>query len=183
VRGCIAVIPLGKIPEIACRVIAEHIQSDLGLESEILPPLEVPVYALDQNRLQYNAATILKSFESKSYHKHIKIIAVLNVDLFIPVFTHVFGEAREGGKCALISMFRLIRNVDGSEAGMPKILERIAKVALHEAAHLFDVVHCTDAHCLMHFSMNLEALDSLPLNFCRYCTAFLQESIRRRISK
>jgi predicted Zn-dependent protease len=114
----------------------------------------IPLYAFDQNRLQYNAATILKRFESMSFHNHIKIIAVLNVDLFIPAFTHVFGEAREGGKCALISMFRLTRNVDGAKAGMPRILERIAKAALHEATHLFDVVHCTDAHCLMHFSMN-----------------------------
>lgn len=182
-RGCIGVLPVGKIPEIACRVIADHIESDLGLEAEILPPVSIPVHALDQNRQQYNAATILKSFELMCFHNHIKLIAVLNVDLFIPVFTHVFGEAREGGKCALVSMYRLMRNVDGSEAGMPEVLERIAKVALHEAAHLFDVVHCTDAHCLMHFSMNLEALDSMPLNFCRYCTAFLQESIRRGISK
>jgi predicted Zn-dependent protease len=32
----------------------------------------------------------------------------------------------------------------------------------------------------MHFSGNLEELDHMALLFCRYCRAFLKDSLRRR---
>jgi archaemetzincin len=50
------------------------------------------------------------------------------------------------------------------------MLERIAKVALHETGHLFNLFHCSDEKCLMHFSGNVEELDMSPLYFCRYCS-------------
>jgi len=98
-----------------------------------------------------------------------KVIALVNVDLFIPIFTHVYGEARQNGKIALVSTFRLAQKKGGTSPPPDEILERTAKVALHELGHLFNLEHCQDSKCLMHFSGHLAELDETPLYYCRYC--------------
>ena len=173
----IGVVPFGEVPEIASKTIAANILGYMHLDTEIALPMERPEYAFDKGRLQYNAGTILKVFESIPFHDYEKVVGVLDVDLFVPILTHVFGEARQGGKYALVSLFRLKRNWDGSSPPMNIFLERAAKVALHELGHLFNLSHCMDERCLMHFSGGLQDLDSAPLYFCRYCSIYLRDAL------
>ena len=175
----VGVVPLGEVPEIALKVIAANISGYLNLSVQILPPLEHPEYAVDKRRLQYDAGIILKALESMPFDNCKKVIGVINQDLFVPIFTHVFGEAKQGGKFALVSLFRLGKNPDGSTPPSSLFFERGAKVALHEAGHLFNLLHCMDERCLMHFSGNLEDLDSAPLYFCRYCATYLRDALHR----
>ena len=175
-KNPIGVIPIGRVPEIVPDSIAAHLLGYLELEAEILPGLEHPAYAFDRKRQQYNAAVIISSLESGPFHGHSKIIGVLDIDLFIPIFTHTFGEAVQGGRFALASLYRLKHNRDGSEAAPSVMLERLAKVALHEAGHLFNLFHCSDERCLMHFSGNIQDLDMSPFCFCRYCSARFKDS-------
>ncbi len=172
--------PIGDVPEITSKAIAAHILGYMNLNVDILPPLEHPAYALHEKRLQYDAGTILKALEEASFHEYEKVIAVLDVDLFVPILTYVFGEARQGGKYALVSLYRLKKNLDGSTASTPLLLERAAKVALHELSHLFDLHHCMDTRCLMHFSGELGQLDETPLYFCRYCSTYFGDSLGRQ---
>jgi len=167
----IAVLPTGSIPENVLKSIAAHITGYLYFPVEILPPIKTPEYAYDSLRNQYDAGLILKAFESMNFKNFNKVVGVLEVDLFVPIFTHVFGEARQNGKIALVSLFRLGKN-HGSIAVSPALLlERTAKVALHELGHLFNIFHCDDKQCLMHFSGDIEDLDKTPLDFCTYCSA------------
>jgi len=105
--GCIGIVPFGRIPEIAPKVIAAHISGYLDLETVIFKPLDNPFYALNKQRLQFDAAAIIRHMEAKPLHGVQKIIAVLSVDIYLPIFTHVFGEARQDGHVALVSLFRL----------------------------------------------------------------------------
>jgi len=173
------VVPFGEVPEVALKVIAAHVLGYFNLDAGILPRLKSPAYAFDVNRHQYNAATILKDLGSMPSHDYVKVIGLLDVDLFVPILTHVFGEAKLGGKCAVISLHRLKTDSDGSKASESLILERAAKVALHELGHLFDLVHCMDRRCLMHFSGGLQELDETPLYFCRYCSKSLEDKLHR----
>ena len=50
----VGVVPLGEVPEIVLKVIADHITRCFKLSTQILPFLEQPEYALDERRLQYN---------------------------------------------------------------------------------------------------------------------------------
>lgn len=176
----VGVVPLGEVPEIALKVIAAHISGYFNLSVQILPPLEYPEYALDERRFQYNAGIILKAFESMSFKDYDKVIGVLNQDLFVPIFTHVFGEAIQGGKFALVSLFRLGNNPDGSPAPSSLIFERAAKVALHELGHLFNLLHCQEKRCLMNFSGGTQDLDEAPIYLCRYCSTFLKDRLLRQ---
>jgi archaemetzincin len=177
-KGCIGVVPIGEVPLIAAQFVADRIHSLLHLPAKILPAIGNPSYAYDKRKLQYNAATIIKALESMAFKDCTKVLALTNVDLFIPVFTHVFGEAREGGKHAVVSLYRLGKNLDGSHSAPPQNLDRLAKVALHELGHLFNGYHCADEKCIMRFSVNVQELDDTPLCFCKYCTAFLSNSIK-----
>ena len=170
-------VPIGEVSQITSKSIAAHMLGYLDLDVDILPALADPTYAHDLKRAQYDAGTILKAMELEPFQGHAKVIGVLDVDLFVPILTHVFGEARQGGRCALVSIHRLKKNNDGSAAPLSLQLERAAKVALHELGHLCDLHHCTDSKCLMHFSGDLEDLDKTPLYFCRYCSVFLGDAL------
>ena len=169
----IGVLAIGEVPKDVPKVIAAHITGYLNLNTEILPSLEHPSYAHDPQRQQYDAGVILSTLESTRIHKHEKIIGVLSVDLFVPIFTYVFGEAQEGGKYAVLSMHRLGGPSSHRKPLLPQTLERTAKVALHELGHLFNRVHCQDINCIMHFTGRVEDLDKIPPYFCRYCAAVL----------
>ena len=176
-KAIIGIVSMGKVPEIMPKVVAANIQGYLNLPTDILSPLDRPDYAFDERRLQYNAAEILKTFESMNFGDYEKVIGILEVDLFLPIFTYVFGEAKLGGKRAIVSLYRLQK---GSPAPSPPVHERAAKVALHELGHLFNLSHCGDGQCLMHFSGELQDLDGVPFLFCRYCNTFLKDALSLR---
>jgi archaemetzincin len=173
----VAVLPFGDAPQLAAKVIAAHVSGYLNLPAETLPPSTIPHHALDPGRLQYNAATLIETIEAMALTDYFKIIALFEVDLYIPLLTHVFGEARQNGRVALVSLFRLESPADNESASAGRILERAAKIALHEMGHLLNLLHCDDDRCLMHFSGRLETLDRTTFNFCRYCRRSLHRAV------
>ena len=174
-EATIGIVPAGKVPAIITKVIAAHISGYLRLNAEITSPLELPDYAFARERRQYDAGVILKAFESMRFDRFQKVVGVLDVDIFVPIFTYVFGEARQNGKYALVSSYRLKKNPE--EEGKPpsNFYERVAKVALHELGHLFNIFHCEDKNCLMHFSGDLNDLDQSSLVFCDFCTTCFKD--------
>jgi len=178
-KRIIGVLPVGDVPELAPKVIAAHIVGYLKLAAEVLAPLELPAAAFDKIHRQYNAATILSGFDAIPFDHFDKVIGVFNVDLFIPTFAYVFGEARQGGKHALVSLFRLTIEKEGHSPPSAIHCERAAKVALHELGHLYNLSHCEEKNCLMHYSGGLADLDSIPLYFCRYCNTYFKDALAR----
>jgi archaemetzincin len=175
----IAVLPVGDVPELAPKVIAAHINGYLKLAAEILTPLELPAAAFDETQRRYNAAKLLNGFEARAHDYYDKIIGVFNVDLFIPTFAYVFGEAEQGGRYALVSLFRLTQARGGCDPPSAICWERAAKVALHELGHLYHLLHCREKNCLMHYSGGLADLDDIPLYFCRYCNTYFKDALAR----
>ncbi|MDM8538221.1 zinc metallopeptidase [Desulfobacterales bacterium HSG17] len=180
-NNIIAVIPLGDVFHIIPNIVAANIQAVYSLPVEILGPMKLPEYAFDKKRMQYDAGCILDLLDKTDTETADKIIAVCTVDLFIPIFTHVFGEAQLGGKSAVVSIYRLQQSPESLSESLifeHLIYERMAKVALHETGHLFNMHHCHDEKCLMHFSGNLDDLDKTPMLICRYCLAVFRDAIK-----
>lgn len=174
-----AVVPFENAPMTAAKVIAAHLSGYLDLAAHILAPMAIPREALDDARLQYDAGTLIAAVEAMPLDDYFKIIALVDVDLFIPMLTHVFGEARQNGRVALVSLYRLGDPMDGSSPSAGRVLERLAKTALHEVGHLLNLLHCDDQRCLMHFSGNLEILDRTAFAFCRYCRRSVARALAR----
>jgi len=175
----VAVVPFERVPTTAAKVIAAHVSGYLNLAAETLPPRTIPPDTLDPGRLQYNAASLIQAIEAIPLKDYFKVIALFDVDLFIPLFTHVFGEARQNGRVAIVSLFRLESHADGSSPPSDRVLERVAKIALHELGHLLNLLHCDDDRCLMNFSGGVDTLDQTTFNFCRYCRTALHRALRQ----
>src|SRR5271166_5392205 len=63
--------------------------------------------ARDIARKQYHSTSILDYLRSLAPANRSRLLGIAAVDLFVPIFTFVFGEAEVGGKCAVASMYRL----------------------------------------------------------------------------
>jgi archaemetzincin len=165
----IGVFPVGEVPALAVEVIAANITAYYKFPADILPMRPIPESAFDRVRLKYNAGILINEFDALDFDGYSKIVGVISRDMFIPIFNYVYGQAVQGGSLALISLFRLSRNADGSTPPASQFLERAAKIALHEIGHLFNLFHCNDTKCIMHFSGVIEDLNKIPFYLCRDC--------------
>lgn len=107
----------------------------------------------------------------------LKIIGITGLDLYIPILTYVFGEAQLGGKCALVSSYRLLPP-DSASISSKIIQDRVVKTAIHELGHTFNLVHCKN-DCVMHISYNLKDIEAAPASFCYYCDILLQDEVKK----
>ena len=174
----IGVLPVGAVPDLILKIIASNIDAYLHMPSQILPTLVPPAEALDRGREQYDAGRMLQAISALDLKRFKKVVAVCSKDLFVPILTHVHGEAQQGGKFAVVSIFRL-RKEPILRENTSAFYERAVKVTLHEIGHLFNLFHCEDKRCLMHFSSTLDQLDATPIYFCRYCLKYFKTATRR----
>lgn len=166
---CLGIQPIGEIDPGYLKILAGSFLGELGLRTFILPGLARPDDAFDKRRIQYDAGIIINQLEAMEFQGCHAVIAFMDADLFIPVFSFVLGEARMGGNRALVSIFRLQGNRSG-----------IVKVALHEFGHLMGLDHCHEHTCVMKFSKNIEQLNSISSMFCKYCLDQIKYSIRKK---
>lgn len=165
------IIPMGRVDAMAASVVAANLQAILGLNTRIREVRPEPVYAFLSRRGQYEAGKILHQLSFAS-DGGLLTLGMVNVDIYTPILTFVYGESQMGGKAALISTFRL----QSKDTRMT--YERAAKISVHEVGHLLGIVHCRAPDCLMGFSNSLTKLDSLPLTFCQACEYEVHRSLR-----
>jgi archaemetzincin len=152
------------------------------LEEEFVAPvrkLELPGadFAYDAARGQYGSIPVLGALVEWRPPDALKLLAITERDLFIPVLTFVYGHAQLGGGVAVISLARLRQEFYGMPPNQPVFLERALKEALHETGHTFGLVHCADRECAMSLATNIRQIDLKRAAFCANCAAHL----RRRL--
>jgi archaemetzincin len=133
---------------------------------------------LDLQRDQVNSTGLLGVLEELSLRTNgmprRKVLAVAADDLYIPVLTYVFGEARLGGDVALVSTHRLQNERYGLPEDRDLTFRRLVKESLHELGHAYGLTHCQEFGCLMHSSSSVEEIDLRGDVFCSSC----QRSLR-----
>jgi archaemetzincin len=125
--------------------------------------------AFDQNRGQYNSSLILRQLITKPPADAEKILAVLDVDLFIPILTFVFGEAQLKGTGAVVSTHRLQNRFYGLPENRELTTGRLLKEAVHELGHTFGLIHCLQPKCVMNSSTYVENIDQKSDEICPLC--------------
>ncbi len=175
-QNTIIISPIGQIPSWISTSIAEKIGPLFGFDIRIESLLTDIEFAYDQDRNQYFSTCILDELEKKAPQDCLKILAVTQEDLFIPILTHVYGEAQLGGVSSIVSISRLVGDHQADPLEEGRI--RIVKEAAHELGHAFDLRHCDDSHCIMHYCRKLEDVDHKSDRFCRYCTILFGDSVK-----
>jgi len=182
-HGLITIIPFGRIGEDVLRVIADNLQGVLRLAVDVADLAPLPPEAFMENRNQFNAMTLIKHLSENHSHHSLKVLGVTSKDLGNPILTYVFGEAYMDGAAAVMSYYRLYKGPTNDPVSREQFLERVAKVALHEIGHTFNVPHCHSGRCVMRASNNLMELDDKLNYLCDYCELFLFESVAKALRK
>jgi archaemetzincin len=173
---CIIISPIGDIDQETCDLVEKKIQSLFGYRTATHPVLSDILFAYDENRKQYYSTAILQKLADNAPENCFKIIGITSLDLFIPILTHVFGEAQLGGKACMISTYRLQDSMETESYA--KIQDRIVKEAIHELGHAFSLRHCDSSSCIMHYCRGIQDVDIKSDRFCRYCAIMLADELK-----
>ncbi len=139
--------------------------------------------AFDPNRGQYNSSLILRQLIKKPPLDAVKILGVLDVDLFIPILTFVFGEAQLKGIGAVVSTHRLHNRFYGLPENREITTDRLLKEAVHELGHTFGLIHCSQPQCVMNSSTYAENIDQKSAELCFLCQKSIQVGKNNPVNK
>ncbi|MBU1181249.1 MAG: archaemetzincin family Zn-dependent metalloprotease [Proteobacteria bacterium] len=174
----IVISPIGNFDPEITEPVQKEINRIFGFPALIIPILEDVDFALDSGRNQYHSTSILKQLEKSAPSFAMKVIAITKVDLFIPILTHVYGEAQLGGKACVVSTYRLKDQISAANPGVI-FKQRIVKEAVHELGHTFNLRHCKEHACIMHYCRTELDVDRKSDQLCRYCKILLDDEIKR----
>lgn len=169
------VAPLEQQDGPVLNAIAESLRQGYGIEVEQGAALGEPSFAWDDERAQYNAPLILRQLLNECAGGEARLLAVTGGDLYIPMLSFVYGLSQLGGRVAVVSMARLRPEFYGLPPDEELLRVRARKEALHEAGHLFGLVHCPDASCAMALSTGIRQLDQKQPSLCAGCAALVSE--------
>jgi archaemetzincin len=118
-------------------------------------------------RTQYDAGKILQAHESRGSAD--KLMLFTSVDLYLPIFTFVFGLAKLGGRAGIVSSHRLNPLFYGLGKNPQLLQERLIKETVHELGHLLNLRHCNDYQCVMASSNTADDIDVKGAEYCAVC--------------
>ena len=174
----IIISPIKNIDACNYQLLGQEIHRTFGFQTEIKSLLQNVNFAYNLTRDQYHSTAILEKLASTLPSQAIKVVAITNEDLFIPILTHVYGEAQLAGKACIVSTFRLKEGL--FLANIAKEFEnRIIKEVLHELGHTFNLRHCDDKACIMHYCRSVKDVDRKSDQLCRYCNILLEDELKK----
>jgi archaemetzincin len=174
----ILISPYGDFEKRFFNTVSKEIHLTFGYQTQIKSLLQGLDFAHDPDRDQYHSTPILEKLSQKAPPDAIRVLAVVQVDLFIPILTHVFGEAQLGGRACIVSTRRLTDNLPVLDSGKFYVV-RTVKEAIHELGHTFNLRHCPDEKCIMHYCRSLVDVDRKSDQLCRYCKILVADEISR----
>ncbi len=174
----IVISPVGTIDSDLFEPISIELKRIFGYKTEIIPLLQDVTFAFDPGRKQHHSTPILEKLAKTAPHQAIRVLGITEVDLFIPILTHVYGEAQLGGTACIISTHRLAEGLSLA-ADKGTYYDRVTKEAVHELGHTFKLRHCKDNACIMHYCRSIKDVDRKSEQLCRYCKTLLEDEMKR----
>jgi archaemetzincin len=162
---------VGPFEPALARELARQLEAEFQFPCEVLSRIADPEFAFHPERQQYHSSEILAWMETQIADATWRLLAVTAADLYIPILTFVFGEARLDGKTAVVSIHRLRQEFYGLPADSRLLRERLVRESVHELGHTFALRHCDDWECAMASSSSVEAIDLKGAALCSVCRA------------
>jgi len=124
----------------------------------------------------YSTEILLKCKKNLSVLEGYKILLV-EMDIYVPALTYIFGEAELNGEFAIVSLARLKPEFYMNPTDSEVFFKRILKEVLHEFGHNLGLYHCIDWDCVMHSSNNIDEVDLKGSDYCRNCRQIINRDI------
>ena len=159
--------PFGDVPNEVMDKLGDRVSSVFNCPVEAKPGFGDLSQSYNSERRQYHSSRLL-AFLGRSQREE-RVVGIADVDLYVPRLNFVFGEADIASGTAIISLCRLRQDYYGLAPDEALFLERATKEIIHELGHTFDLDHCRNGKCVMHFSNSLADTDLKEAWFCRMC--------------
>jgi archaemetzincin len=174
----IAISPIGEFDRPIIEALCDTVHQAFGIPAKTHVLLEDILFAWNPERRQYHSTPILEKLAAGAPPWAVKVAALVKMDLYIPILTYVYGEAQLKGRACIVSTFRL------SEGISPPSTEttfqtRVGKEIIHELGHTFNLRHCSDPSCIMHYCRTEADVDRKSEKLCRYCKVLLSDEFKR----
>ncbi len=169
----IKIVPLIDPPNFILNEIKENFERIFNLPVFIEKNINIPVDFKNLLRNQYPVRNLISYLEENIVDDCLKIIGIINKDIYEEGYNFLFGSAEFNGKYAVISLFRLY------DEDKNLFLNRSIKESIHEIGHTFGLNHCNNKSCVMNFSLSIKDVDRKQTFFCKLCETKLRISLNK----
>jgi archaemetzincin len=176
----LTLVPMGHIPSEMLHWLQQELTKVLHLPVSISRPVGLPPEAYQPLRQQYLGDAILVALRKLPLPAGAQVVALVDGDCYTPGLSFIFGQAAKGGRVALVALPRLRPSFYGEPDDAELFRQRVLKEIVHELGHTWNLAHCSDMRCVMHFSNALEDTDAKGVEFCVHCQKRLGQSTERR---
>ncbi len=176
----IGLLPIGQLDNYVLERLLENLETSFHETTVVLMNyFSIPEGAFDKARQQYRSDLILSAIRDYAVHQKgcDRILAVADVDLYVPQMDFVFGQADSPGMAALISLSRLKPELYGKPSNIEVVVDRATKEAVHEIGHTLGLAHCSNPFCVMYFSSSIFDTDRKQSLFCNTCYVKIENSL------
>lgn len=174
-KKILCIIPIGQIDSKILQYTQMELEKRFNVVVEIGRPLEEPTYAYHKYKKQYNSTKILKKIDKLELTGYDRILGIVDVDLYVPERTFVFGGADARKKVSIISLTRLRQNYYDLPEDPALFKYRIIIEAVHELGHTYGLYHCKDNKCVMFLSNTISDTDHKGADLCSNCEKVMKE--------
>ena len=175
-------LPVGTIDSSLLLDLRAAILKRLDIACEILAFRLDPAPSYHPERQQYHSSEILRRMQGFVRPGDWRLLAVTDVDLYIPILKYVFGEAQMAGPCAVVSIYRLRQEFYGLGVDAKLLSQRLLKECIHELGHTLELRHCQDYSCVMASAHAVEWIDLREDSFCQSCRLQIEAKLKPSIA-
>jgi archaemetzincin len=173
-RDLLYLQPLGgELPAEDVELVRRGLTALIGMETRLLPRVELPAVAFYPPRRRYRAEKLLDFLDGRLPPAGTRILGLTGVDISTTkgrfVDWGLLGLGRLAGASSVISEFRCRMR----SPGPANARQRLAKVAVHEAGHTLGLQHCPTRGCLMEDAEGQVATCDREYDFCQRCRGLL----------
>ncbi|MEX2666173.1 archaemetzincin [Candidatus Uabimicrobium amorphum] len=165
----VAIQTFGEINSEELYPLTELFSELYGIDVVFLENIAIPERAYLKEKKQCDLAVLNDVLAARKKNvKCLRLIGFVDKDATDGKLEYLLGMASLSREVATISLTRLRERYYHRKQNALLFRERLFKLTLHEYAHTFFLLHCTN-NCLMQFTPQIEKFDGKPLGFCWLC--------------